>query len=322
MGIPRVLNEFAEMRFRKSVIFMNRSYPFNGNMFRLFFALDENTTMSQLASRQQMELGVIMESIVKLWNLGLIEPIGLTHLIVDSNFSKLLQINLHYILGNKEAAYSCVDSALKDLGLANDQLSAVRVSSLVHTVAAKIPDAKIRGKFRDYMETLLPIRTKMPFIGSFSANKALGLTNVSRGKARQIMDRIISVRSGGNPLIAKNIKTKLMLKGIDPDAYFDTTPDDAKTLKELSILASKMGVDLDGKRYPAGSPDEACGQIRRLLHDIIENRSKQNPSIARHIKAKLFLKGIDVDRYGPDTPDDPVMLDKIKRLALSMNIRP
>jgi hypothetical protein len=321
MEMSMVLNEFSEMRFRRSVIFMNRNYHMNGELYRLFFALDENTTMSQLASQQQMDLTVMLEAIVKLWNMGLIDPVGLDHLIVESSFNKLLQINLHYILGNKKVAYSCVDSALQDLGLTNNQMSASRVSTLVKTVATKISDTRIRENFQDFMETLLPLRTKKrSFWEVLSIKQPLGSTKVSRGKTRQIIDRIISERSGGNPLIAKNIKTKLMLKGIDPDSYFDDTPDDDKMLSELRILASKMGVDLerDGSFY--GSTKQPRGQIQRLLSDIIERRSKQNPFVAKHLKAKLLLKGIDVDRYGPNTPDNPVVLDKLKKLALSMNI--
>jgi hypothetical protein len=322
MDMSLVLNEFSEMRFKKSVIFMNRNYPMNGAMYRLFFALDENTTMLQLASRQQMELAVMMESIVKLWNMRLIEPIGLDHLVVDSSFSKLLQINLHYILGNKKIAYSCVDSAIKDLGLASDQLSVGRVTKLVKTVATKISDARVQENFRDFMEALMPLRTKMqPFWGSISTNETPGTTKVSRGKTRQIIDRIISARSGGNQLLAKNIKTKLMLKGINPDSYFDDTPDDDKMLNELRILASKMGVDLERDGSSAASSKQPRGQIRRLLHEIIESRAKQNPFIVKHLKAKLLLKGIDVDRYGPNTPDDPVVLDKLKKLALSMSVK-
>jgi hypothetical protein len=242
--------------------------------------------------------------------------------MVDSSFSKLLQINLHYILGNKKVAYSCVDSALKNLGLNTDRLSASRASTLVKTVATKISDDKLQASFRDFMENVIPLRTKMqPFWGSISANQMSGASNVSRGKTRQIIDRIISARSGGNPYIAKNVKTKLMLKGINPDSYFNDTPDDDKMLAELRAMASKMGVVLEREGDTKETTRQLRGQIHRLLQDIIEKRSRQNPFLAKHLKAKLLLKGIDVDRYGPNTPDDPVVLDKLKKLALSMSIK-
>ena len=122
----------------------------------------------------------------------------------------------------------------------------------------------------------------------------------------------------GNPMIAKNIKTKLMLKGINPDAYFDDTLDNPKMLEELRALAATMGVDLNEEPLSGASGQSPRGQIRRLILEIIETRSRGNPIIARDIRAKLFLKGIDVDRYGPDTPDNPAVLDQIKKLAMTM----
>jgi hypothetical protein len=83
-------------------------------------------------------------------------------------------------------------------------------------------------------------------------------------------------------------------------------------------LAASMGVDLEKKTYSDGPSKESRGQIRRILLEIIEKRSKGNPLIANSIRAKLFMKGINVDRFGQDTPDDPKVLEKVKKLAMDM----
>ncbi len=317
--MPDVPGDFLEMRFRKSAVFLDRNYSLNGDMYRLLFALDEHKTISQLASQQQMGHEVMMDSIIKLWNLELIEPIGLNHLLVDSNFLQLLKINLHYMLGNKATAYSCVDSVVKNLGFSNDKLPFASGSAVVATVAKKISDPKIRKTFQELMATLLPLRAKKnPVWISMLTNQSSSVSKGSRGKARQIIDRIIEVRSGGNPVIVKDVRTKLMLKGINPDAYSDTTMDNPKMLEKLRVLAASMGVDL-GKKESADDPAQGSrGQIRRFLLEIIEKRSKGNPLIARSIRAKLFLKGINVDRFGQDTPDDPKVLAIVKKLAMDM----
>ena len=40
-------------------------------------------------------------------------------------------------------------------------------------------------------------------------------------------------------------------------------------------------------------------QIRRLLEQIVHERSKGEIMIANTTKTKLFLKGIDFNKYGP-----------------------
>ncbi len=317
--MPDVPSEFLEMRFRKSEVFVNRNYSLSGEMYRLFFALDENKTMSQLASQQQMAHAVMLESIVKLWNLELIEPIGVDHLQIDSNFLQLVKINLFYILGNKDIAYSCVDAVLQDVGVSQDQLPASKGSAVVSAVSQKISNSKIRKNFQDFMETLLLLRAKKkPLWASVRTVKPSDIRDGSRGKTRQFIDRIIEMRSGGNPILVKDIKTKLMLKGINPDAYSESSLDNPKMLDKLRALAASMGVDLENKESSKGSANGSRGQIRRILLGIIEKRSKGNPFIAKSIRAKLFMKGINVDKFGPDTPDDPKMLEKVKKLAMDM----
>jgi hypothetical protein len=319
--MPHITSEFSHMRFRKSIKDDGRHFSMTTDMYRLFFALDEDKSMSQVLSQQQMDPAVMMDCIYKLWMQGLIEPVGLTNLYLDENFSKLLKINLYYIMGRKDLACACVDSALNDLGLYAPQLAANRADSLVAVVSSKIANPVIREKFRDFMQVLIPLRVKMKLApGADGTRQIPGLARASRGKTRKIIDRIIAARSGGNPIIAKNVKTKLMLKGIDPDAYFDDTLDNPRLLETLRLLAAGLGVDLQERSFSDRSPQAPRGQIRRLILEIINQRSRGNPLIAKTIRTKLFLKGIDVDRYGPDTPDDPMVLEKVKNLALTLGI--
>jgi hypothetical protein len=319
--MPDDATGFSEMRFRKSIKQENRSFTLNADMYRLFFTLDENKTMSQVASQQQMDLALIMDCVSRLWSQGLIEPVGLTNLWVDHNFVKLLKLVLYYVFGRKKIAYACVDTELEKLGFSQGRLPANRALDLVAAISAKISDPKISQTFRALMENLIPIRTKMKdAFEAFDGGQAHGVSHRTRGKTRQMIDRIIASRSGGNPIVAKNIKTKLILKGIDPDAYFDDTLDNPKTVDKLRQMAAAMGVPLDDQ----GRSDEAMkasrGQTRNLILRIIRERSKGNPIVAKNIRTKLFLKGIDVDHYGPETPDNPVVLDRVKKLATMMGV--
>ncbi|MCA1064376.1 hypothetical protein QTG56_22415 (plasmid) [Rossellomorea sp. AcN35-11] len=62
------------------------------------------------------------------------------------------------------------------------------------------------------------------------------------GKAKAIIDKIIQDRSKGNPTLEKTTRTKLTLKGINPDKFTSSTPDDPAVITKLESLAKELGV--------------------------------------------------------------------------------
>lgn len=58
-----------------------------------------------------------------------------------------------------------------------------------------------------------------------------------------------------------------------------------------------------------------AGQIKRLIESLVETRSNGNPTIASFVRAHLKLKGVDPDRFGPDSFDDPAILAKLRQMA-------
>lgn len=59
-----------------------------------------------------------------------------------------------------------------------------------------------------------------------------------------MIDTIITKRSNGSPTIASTTKTKIMLKGINPDRYTFASPDDEAVIARLRSIASEMGISL------------------------------------------------------------------------------
>ncbi len=57
------------------------------------------------------------------------------------------------------------------------------------------------------------------------------------------------------------------------------------------------------------------GQIYHMIQNVITQKSKGNQIIARSIKTKMILKGIAVDKYTPSSPDDPIVVQKVKDVA-------
>lgn len=62
------------------------------------------------------------------------------------------------------------------------------------------------------------------------------------GKIKQMIDVIVSQRSKGNPSVAKAVKAKFVLKGINPDSYTASSADDLAVMKKLEALAKDLGV--------------------------------------------------------------------------------
>jgi len=68
------------------------------------------------------------------------------------------------------------------------------------------------------------------------------------GTVKKLVDRIIEERSKGNPTLMMTTKTKLMIKGLRPDDYTASTPDDPELIKRVHAIAQDMGVTLTGAR--------------------------------------------------------------------------
>ncbi len=60
------------------------------------------------------------------------------------------------------------------------------------------------------------------------------------GKIKQMIDTIISQRAKDNAMLAGVIKTKLMLKGIDPGKFTPQSPDDPAVIGKLEILMKEL----------------------------------------------------------------------------------
>jgi hypothetical protein len=149
------------------------------------------------------------------------------------------------------------------------------------------------------------------------AEPAAAEAKASTGRIKHLIDTIIAERSKGNAAIAKSLKTKLMLKGLNPDAYTADSPDDPIVLKKLTALANSLGISVSPSVPEAA---ESTGKIKYLIDAIISQRSKGNPAIAKSLKTKFMLKGLNPDAYSANTPDDATILDKLRGLASTLNI--
>lgn len=64
------------------------------------------------------------------------------------------------------------------------------------------------------------------------------------GQIKKIIDKIITERAKGNPAIISTTKTKLLIKGIDPNKYNASSPDDPAILDKAKIFANELGIQI------------------------------------------------------------------------------
>ena len=64
------------------------------------------------------------------------------------------------------------------------------------------------------------------------------------GQVKVLIDKFIAERSKGNSTIANATKAKLILKGINPDNWNISSPDDYQVIIKIKELAKESGINI------------------------------------------------------------------------------
>jgi len=64
-----------------------------------------------------------------------------------------------------------------------------------------------------------------------------------------------------------------------------------------------------------------AGQIKQMVDSIVEQRANGNPTIALTTKAKLVLKGVNPGSFSETSPDDPVIIARLKKIAADFGVQ-
>jgi hypothetical protein len=59
-----------------------------------------------------------------------------------------------------------------------------------------------------------------------------------------MIDAITEKRSRGNPTIVYSTKAKFIFKGVNPDRFSATSPDDPAVIAKVRAIAAEMGIDI------------------------------------------------------------------------------
>ena len=64
-----------------------------------------------------------------------------------------------------------------------------------------------------------------------------------------------------------------------------------------------------------------AGTARKMVDKLLSEKAAGDKTIENNIRVKLILKGIQVDKITGATPDDPVMLGKIKTVLDQFGVK-
>ena len=64
------------------------------------------------------------------------------------------------------------------------------------------------------------------------------------GQIKYLIQQLINKRTGGDPGLVAPMKIKLIMKGVDPEQYTDSTPDSPAVIQRVITIAKEMGVDI------------------------------------------------------------------------------
>lgn len=64
-----------------------------------------------------------------------------------------------------------------------------------------------------------------------------------------------------------------------------------------------------------------AGKIKKQLEAIILGVAKNNQTLINITKTKLVLKGLNPEKFNDQSPDDPIILEKIKQIAADFGVK-
>lgn len=64
------------------------------------------------------------------------------------------------------------------------------------------------------------------------------------GKVKELIDRLIDLRTRGDRALVAPLKIKLIMKGIDPDLFDASSPDNPMVIQKVITVAKEMGYEL------------------------------------------------------------------------------
>ena len=146
--------DLSRLSFRRSHLQHENKISLDGKMLRLLLVLDDKKHSDQIAAESGLDQRTLRDTLNRLVELGLIEPIEDAVSYLDARFFKGLKINLAQFLG--PMAEFLIEDAVAGMGLDLSGVPVQRAAELISALSVEIPDDASRMHFKKVMVGLIP----------------------------------------------------------------------------------------------------------------------------------------------------------------------
>ena len=144
--------------YRKVIRNDSNEISLDADMIRLLLAIDENKSLYQIAEEVDMETTTFKQTLSKLMEQGLIEPVKKDAPVLDENFIGQLQINLSRAIG--PMAEILIEDIVAEMELKISEIPIHQAAELINNLSLEIPHDENRIQFkRSMLDILNKIRT-------------------------------------------------------------------------------------------------------------------------------------------------------------------
>ena len=94
------------------------------------------------------------------------------------------------------------------------------------------------------------------------------------GQIKRCIDSIQAQRAKGNPTLLLTTRTKLILKGVNPDRFDGNSPDDERALAQLRTIAEELARACETSKEPTAMSIRTANTDKPLPEAICELRDQ------------------------------------------------
>jgi hypothetical protein len=146
--------ELSRMFFKKKVSTDIGQVTLNSDMIRVLTVIHEDKDMAQVAQELTMNPLSLRETLTRLLELGVIEPVQKTIQLLDSRFMDTLKALFSEEVG--PLAEFIIEDRIAEMGLIESGVPVHRAEELINHLAGEIPESDRRAVFRQSVIDIIP----------------------------------------------------------------------------------------------------------------------------------------------------------------------
>ena len=143
----------SDLYYRKVIRADNDEVSLDADMIRLLIAIDEGKSLYQIADEVDMDSTTFKQTLSKLQDQGLIEPVQKDIPILGKSFLEALRINLSKAIG--PMAQILIEDVSEEMGLDPAKIPVNHAAELITHLSHEVPDEQQKMQFKKSMIGIL-----------------------------------------------------------------------------------------------------------------------------------------------------------------------